>query len=130
MFFCDDCARRHGWPESMFRSRGACESCGVTAVCNEVASALLPVSDARPPQAAEHPAITHEERHERAAEFEADDPDLCASCDKAGWRAGAYDWIGCCGTGIFGPCEDQGCGGTCEFYRDCNCSCHRQAAST
>lgn len=42
MFYCEDCAKRKGWPESMFRSRGTCEICKKRAVCFEVKSSFLP----------------------------------------------------------------------------------------
>lgn len=46
MFYCDECAKKKGWPESMFRSRGPCEVCGETKVCSSRKSSLLP-SNAR-----------------------------------------------------------------------------------
>ena len=43
MFYCDECARRKRWPETVTTSRGPCEICGRTAVCNEMPSRLLPL---------------------------------------------------------------------------------------
>lgn len=46
MFYCDECAKEKGWPESMFRSRGPCEVCGEVRVCSQRKSIDLP-SNAR-----------------------------------------------------------------------------------
>jgi hypothetical protein len=43
MFYCDRCARKHGYPKTQFRSTGKCEICGRRAPCSDVPSALLPV---------------------------------------------------------------------------------------
>ena len=37
------------------------------------------------------------------------------------------DWQACCDGAIYGPCEDDNCGGVCEYKGDCTCSCHRPA---
>lgn len=42
MFYCQACADRNGYPETMFKSEGPCEVCGTVAVCNERASKDLP----------------------------------------------------------------------------------------
>ena len=42
MFYCDPCAEPQGWPQSFMKSKGRCEICGTTAVCNDVPSAQLP----------------------------------------------------------------------------------------
>jgi hypothetical protein len=42
MFYCDPCARLRRWPESWHRSQGRCETCGQTAVCNDVPFSELP----------------------------------------------------------------------------------------
>lgn len=41
MFYCDPCARRRLWPETLTRSYGACEECGNRAACNELPSGML-----------------------------------------------------------------------------------------
>jgi hypothetical protein len=44
MFYCDKCAAKRGWPfKTMFRSRGTCEICGKTTVCNDMRSKDLPL---------------------------------------------------------------------------------------
>lgn len=42
MFVCSSCCQANGWPETYFRSRGACEECGRQADCSSIPSALLP----------------------------------------------------------------------------------------
>jgi hypothetical protein len=46
MFFCDSCADKNGWWQSLGRSYGPCEVCKEKALCNEVPSSLLPTSTA------------------------------------------------------------------------------------
>ena len=58
MFYCTKCAEDRKWPETMFKSRGKCETCGEVAVCNEMASKNLPV-----------PASFEEEDDEPAVEI-------------------------------------------------------------
>jgi len=43
MFFCDFCANKRNWPESMSKSYGVCEICDITARCNDVPSSALPM---------------------------------------------------------------------------------------
>lgn len=42
MFYCDDCAKKNGWPETGFKSYGNCEVCKKTGECNHRRSDLLP----------------------------------------------------------------------------------------
>jgi len=42
MFYCDPCAQKYKYPETIMRSYGQCEICDTTTVCNSRASALLP----------------------------------------------------------------------------------------
>lgn len=43
MYYCDDCRKKRGWPESFFsKSTGRCELCGNSAVCNDISSSQLP----------------------------------------------------------------------------------------
>ena len=42
MFYCDVCRGKYAWPDSLCKSIGPCEMCGVTAMCNDVPSSLLP----------------------------------------------------------------------------------------
>ncbi len=43
MFYCDECAKPRGWPETLARSTGTCETCGKVAVCNDCPSKYLPI---------------------------------------------------------------------------------------
>ena len=45
MFYCNNCATKNGYPESMFKTFGRCESCEQHAECNEVQSSRLPKSN-------------------------------------------------------------------------------------
>ncbi len=42
MFFCEKCRVKRDWPESLGKSRGPCEICGKTEICNDVPSSALP----------------------------------------------------------------------------------------
>ena len=42
MFFCDLCANKNKWPDSIMKSEGPCEMCGKRALCNDVPSKYLP----------------------------------------------------------------------------------------
>lgn len=42
MFFCVKCERKNKWPNSLFKSYGACEICGSVGECNDVPSKYLP----------------------------------------------------------------------------------------
>lgn len=42
MYYCEECKKKLHWPESMSRSRGKCEVCGLGAVCYDVPSKYLP----------------------------------------------------------------------------------------
>jgi hypothetical protein len=42
MFFCKTCETENGWPNSIFKSVGNCEMCGIYAPCNDVPSKYLP----------------------------------------------------------------------------------------
>lgn len=35
------------------------------------------------------------------------------------------EWTMCRGGWLYGPCEDPGCGGTCQLNGDCECECHK-----
>jgi hypothetical protein len=37
------------------------------------------------------------------------------------------DWRQCIDGRVYGPCEDENCGGVCEIERDCPCDCHKEA---
>jgi hypothetical protein len=43
MFYCEACREKNQWPESWSKSRGLCEVCGTTAVCNDIPSNQLPM---------------------------------------------------------------------------------------
>ena len=42
MFYCNDCAKEYGYPESLCKSIGLCEICGKHRVCNDRPSSSLP----------------------------------------------------------------------------------------
>lgn len=42
MFYCSDCAKKNGYPESICKSVGACELCGKISLCSDRASDTLP----------------------------------------------------------------------------------------
>jgi hypothetical protein len=42
MFYCEECRKKKGWPESMMRSFGPCEVCRQTRECYDVSSKHLP----------------------------------------------------------------------------------------
>jgi hypothetical protein len=42
MFYCDPCAKKKKWPESVAKSKGPCEVCGRDAYCNDVPASKLP----------------------------------------------------------------------------------------
>lgn len=42
MFYCNDCAKKNGYPETVFKSDGKCECCEKVRPCNEMKSSLLP----------------------------------------------------------------------------------------
>jgi hypothetical protein len=42
MFYCDDCAKENGYPETIMKSQGPCECCGKVALCNDMPSSKLP----------------------------------------------------------------------------------------
>lgn len=42
MFYCDDCRKKHDWPEGIGKSVGRCEMCEKKAVCNDVPCKYLP----------------------------------------------------------------------------------------
>jgi hypothetical protein len=41
MFYCNKCAAKYEYPETLFKSVGICECCGKEAVCNDMKSSLL-----------------------------------------------------------------------------------------
>lgn len=41
MFYCDECAEKNGWPNTLFKSIGPCELCGKRTLCNERKSSEL-----------------------------------------------------------------------------------------
>ena len=43
MFYCDDCARKRGWPTSGRISYGRCEICRKERECSDVPSSQLPL---------------------------------------------------------------------------------------
>ena len=42
MFYCNDCAEKNGYPETMTKSEGLCELCGKHAICNDMPCSQLP----------------------------------------------------------------------------------------
>jgi hypothetical protein len=42
MFYCNDCAKENGYPETITKSQGPCECCGKIAICNDMPSSKLP----------------------------------------------------------------------------------------
>lgn len=38
------------------------------------------------------------------------------------------EWTACCNGAVYGPCEDENCGGVCEYKGDCECPCHAKPA--
>lgn len=42
MFYCNDCAKEKGYPETLTKSEGLCELCGKHAICNDMPSSYLP----------------------------------------------------------------------------------------
>jgi hypothetical protein len=48
MFFCNECKVKNKWGESIGQSRGRCEVCGKTALCNDIPSKYLPVPEPEP----------------------------------------------------------------------------------
>jgi hypothetical protein len=53
MFYCTECRRQHGWPETLsVKSDGACEICGRDALCHDTPGELL--TDAESYAAAEY----------------------------------------------------------------------------
>lgn len=43
MFYCNPCAEKYEYPETIFKSEGRCECCGNSATCNETKSSNLPL---------------------------------------------------------------------------------------
>ncbi len=43
MFYCNKCAEKLGYPETIFKSVGNCEICGSRAECNDRPSSSLPI---------------------------------------------------------------------------------------
>lgn len=37
------------------------------------------------------------------------------------------DWRACIDGAVYGPCEDEHCGGICEHEGDCRCECHKRS---
>lgn len=71
MFYCDPCAERLGYPQTMSKSRGRCECCDTMAVCNDRPSSLLPWPKTM--------SVEDRIEAERAiAELTSPDPQLCA----------------------------------------------------
>lgn len=42
MFYCNDCAKENGYPETITKSQGPCECCDKIALCNDMPSSKLP----------------------------------------------------------------------------------------
>jgi hypothetical protein len=40
------------------------------------------------------------------------------------------DWWDCVDGAVYGPCEDENCGGVCELKHDCGHTCHLDEEST
>lgn len=53
MFYCDACADEHGYPQTLGKSYGNCECCGMQRRCNDRPSSLLRAPKAIQQQAAE-----------------------------------------------------------------------------
>ena len=49
MFYCEQCRAKLGWPDSLSRSRGPCEVCGMPSLCYDRPSSSLPAAKAEPP---------------------------------------------------------------------------------
>lgn len=47
MFYCMLCAEDSDYPETLFKSRGPCELCGMVALCNDLPSSRLNEFDQR-----------------------------------------------------------------------------------
>ncbi len=45
MFYCDACAKRNGWLDSLVKFEGRCEICGTIATWNDTPSGSLPQSE-------------------------------------------------------------------------------------
>ena len=43
MYYCEECRKIKGWPESLAQSRGPCEVCGKTRTCHDRKSSDLPL---------------------------------------------------------------------------------------
>jgi hypothetical protein len=41
MFYCNECAKKYKYPETISKSGGKCEICGKIAVCNDRPARLL-----------------------------------------------------------------------------------------
>lgn len=86
MYYCDTCKAKNKWPLAIVRSRGTCECCGVTAMCNDIPASELPPIQAPAKlcptcnQAMPAPA-------EKRAVFVPDNSTLCAKC---GYRFGQH----------------------------------------
>jgi hypothetical protein len=46
MFYCDECAEKRQWPNTMSKSKGRCEMCGKEAVCNDLPCDALQAAEA------------------------------------------------------------------------------------
>lgn len=46
MFYCDPCAEKLGWPDSIGKSHGPCEICGKVTTCNDRPCSTLPEPNA------------------------------------------------------------------------------------
>jgi hypothetical protein len=44
MFYCNECAKEKGYPETIIKSDGLCEVCGKHALCNDMSCSKLPMS--------------------------------------------------------------------------------------
>ncbi len=48
MFYCDNCANKYEYPETLSKSYGSCEVCREQAICNDRPSRLLPMPKPQP----------------------------------------------------------------------------------
>lgn len=73
MFYCNVCAEKNKWPQSISKSQGKCECCGAVALCNDVKSADLPT----PP-----PDLINPETGKRESKTETSATFYCVMCSE------------------------------------------------
>lgn len=92
MFYCDPCAKEHGYPETIMRSYGQCEICDESAVCNSRASALLPLSRKAKDRQQDKVRLEPVRAHDRIDKF----LELFTDEEKNSWKgknSKAPDWV-------------------------------------